>query len=220
MATSPRHIDLRRISDRAMAVITSPVTFYRTMPKTGGFIEPLVFMIIMGFVSGFLYALGFILGMNPVAGIYFAIGGVVMIPIVVTFVSFVWSLVLFVVWRLAGSREPFEVAYRVFAYTSAISPITTVLALAPYIGFIGGVTSFFWTLYLLIVASIEVHRIPPRVAYTTFIVLAMALLVLISMAASERHGMLHSFALEMLKAQRAMGSRGAMPMGYGVPKSS
>jgi hypothetical protein len=213
----PRYIDLRQISDRAIAVITSPVAFYRNMPKTGGFLEPLVFMIIISFVSGFLFALGFFLGMNPVAGVFFAVGGVVMIPIVVTLGSFLWSLVLFVIWRIAGSREPFEVAYRSFAYTWAISPITTVMALAPRIGFIGGITSFFWTLYLLIVASIEVHRIPPRTAYTVFIALALVLLGVASLAASERHGVLHSFAQQVLNAQRVM--RTTQPFGPGAPKA-
>ncbi|MHB1949907.1 MAG: YIP1 family protein [Acidiferrobacteraceae bacterium] len=219
MTTSSRNPDLRRISDCAAAIITSPASFYRTMPKTGGFLEPLMFVIVMGFVSGFLVALGFILGRNPMEGVIFAIGGVVTIPIAVTIVSFVWSAALFVVWRLLGAREPFEVAYRALAYTSAISPITTVLALAPYVGFLGGLTSFFWTLYLLIVASIEVYRIPPRAAYATFIVLALAMLTLVFIAGSEQHGVLHSFAMEMLKAQRAMGSD-SPSLPHGTPKAS
>ncbi len=38
----------------ATGVITNPVEFFRTMPKTGGFGDPLVFAVVIGVVIGVL----------------------------------------------------------------------------------------------------------------------------------------------------------------------
>jgi len=40
-----KSIDFAAIPQTAVKVLTSPSEFFRQMPKTGGFVEPLVFMI-------------------------------------------------------------------------------------------------------------------------------------------------------------------------------
>ena len=47
-------INLTEIRDTAIKVLTSPSEFFREMPKTGGFVEPLIFMVVMGIIGGLL----------------------------------------------------------------------------------------------------------------------------------------------------------------------
>ena len=43
--------NIRLILDTIIKVVTNPVGFFKDMPKSGGFIEPLVFMVSMGVVA-------------------------------------------------------------------------------------------------------------------------------------------------------------------------
>ena len=62
-------IDLASIPERALRVLTRPTAFFRDMPRTGGFLQPLVSVAVMGIVNGLLVAVlfGFVSCMNPVA---------------------------------------------------------------------------------------------------------------------------------------------------------
>ena len=62
-------IDFAALPATAIKAITSPAVFFREMPKTGGFLEPLVFMAVMGAVAGLVEAILAIAGLNVGAGI-------------------------------------------------------------------------------------------------------------------------------------------------------
>jgi len=64
-----------------------------------------------------------------------------------------------------GSQESYETAFRCAAYASAISPITTILNIIP---FIGGVIGLLWGTYLMVIASSEVHNIRRKTAWIVF----------------------------------------------------
>lgn len=148
-----------------LKVIMNPVDFYREMQKTGGFIPPLMFMIIIGIVGGLISAILGIIGMSPAAGIGMAIASVILVPIFIFIFGFIVAAVLFIIWRLMGSKENYETAYRVIAYSSAITPITTVLNIIPYIG---GIMGLIWITYLLVTGSVEVHKIAKKTAWIVF----------------------------------------------------
>ncbi len=179
-------IDFAAILRTARKVITDPATFFREMPKSGGFVEPLVFMVVMGLasgiLSGLLHALGSLLGIHLYPGaamgaislvllpVYFAIGSAIF--------GFVIAGVLFVIWKAMGSKESYETAYRCTAYLSAVSPITTVLGAIPYVG---GALGLVVMLYYLVTASVATHGIPADKAWTVFGILT-ALLVILSVS--------------------------------------
>ncbi len=56
-----------------------------------------------------------------------------------------------------GSKETYETAYRCAAYISALTPITCVLGIVPYIG---GAVGVALAMYFTIIATIMVHQIP------------------------------------------------------------
>jgi hypothetical protein len=156
---------LKGIVPTAMEVITNPKEFFSRMPKTGGFVPPLVFMVALGLVSGLITAVLSLMGLGLAGAAMSGLAAIILIPIVVAIFGFVGAAILFVIWKIMGSQETFETAYRGMAYTAAIMPITTVLNYVPYIGSIIGLV---WMTYLLVVISTEVHAIRQKTALIGF----------------------------------------------------
>jgi len=111
--------------------------------------------------------------------------------------GFIGAAIAFVVWKLMGSVENYETAYRCCAYASAISPVTTLLGIIPYLGSIIGILM---GTYYIVMASVEVHRIPAKKAWTVFGIIA-AVLILLSLsgqfAARKMAGDAERFKKEM-----------------------
>jgi hypothetical protein len=146
-------------------VITDPKGFFEDMPIRGGFVDPFVFLIAMGIGVGVIQAIVSLIGLGPDSSVSTALFSLILIPIVFTFLAFVITFILYCIWNVMGSREPFETAFRCGAFSAAIAPAAAVLWLIPYAG---GILSLAWLAYLLIVASLEVHHIEPKVAWIVF----------------------------------------------------
>src|SRR3989338_1047508 len=127
-------INFAAFPQTAIKVLTSPAAFFREMPKTGGFVEPLVFMVVMGVISGLIQAALSLLGLSIAGGIAMGLAAIIMMPIFIAIFGFVGAAILFVIWKLMGSQESYETAYRCGAYISAFAPIAAVLSIIPYIG--------------------------------------------------------------------------------------
>ncbi len=176
-------IDFAAIPQTAIRVITQPAVFFREMPKTGGLVEPLVFMVVMGVVSGLigglLTAVFSMLGLHLGAGMVTGFMAIFMMPFFYAIFSaiggFIAAAILFVIWKIMGSNEEYETAYRCTAYMAAVSPITTVLQMIPYIGVVLAIVI---SLYYLVNASVETHGIPSRKAWTVFGVLAAIFIII------------------------------------------
>ena len=70
--------------------------------------------------------------------------------------SFIGAAVMFVIWKLMGSEQNFEAAYRCVAHATAIYPVMAVVGLIPYIGTVIGVV---WGFYLMYCDSTQVPKI-------------------------------------------------------------
>lgn len=162
---------LKAIISDALKIIRNPVEFYQSMPKSGGYTQPLIFVLIMSVISG-LEAMLF--GLDGVGAI-FGLGIIILIPIFAIIGSFTGAAIIFVIWLLMGSSEDYETAFRCNAYMSAIYPITVLLEPIPYIGTI---ISLIWIMYLVTIASIKVQQLKRQTTYIVFGTLAAAILVL------------------------------------------
>lgn len=182
-----KSIDFAAMPQTVIKVVTSPAEFFREMPKTGGFVEPLVFMVIMGAISGLIgglfQAVSSMLGLHLYVGMQMGIASIVLLPILFALGSvvfgFVSAAILFVIWKLMGSNESYETAYRCVAYLSALSPITTALGIIPYIG--GSLGLVIFTFYL-VTASVQTHGIAAQRAWLVFGILA-AIFIVFSVSA-------------------------------------
>jgi hypothetical protein len=178
-----KSIDFAAIPHTALKVVTSPAAFFREMPKTGGFVEPLVFMVIMSVISGvlggLLHALTNILGLHLYAGVAMGFLSIVMMPVLAAIGSaifgFIAAGILFVIWKLMGSNEDYETAYRCTAYLAAVTPITTFLGIIPYVG---GALGLVVMLYYLVTASVATQSIPSRKAWMVFGIITAVFVVL------------------------------------------
>lgn len=160
-----KKIDLGAVSQTAIKVIISPAGFFKEMPKAGGFIEPLVFMVIMGVIGGVMQSVFSLAGFDITAGVAGGAASVIILPVMIAVFGFIGAAILFVIWKVMGSQESYETAYRCGAYVSAITPITTVLGLVPYIGNIVGIAL---VTFYFVIASKEVHRIASQKAWLVF----------------------------------------------------
>jgi hypothetical protein len=164
----PKDINYAALPQTAVNVITNPANFFQGMPKSGGFLEPLVFAIIMGFIAGVIQAILSFIGLGPSAGYGGGMSGFTMIifmPIAAAIGSFIGGAILFIILKLMGSQEDYETAYRCGAYLMALTPITVIIGVVPYAG---GLLSMVIYLFYLVTASIHVHNIPSQKAWLVF----------------------------------------------------
>lgn len=166
------------ISDM-IAVITNPAAFYRQMPRTGGFVDPLIFMVAMGIVGAILQIPLSLFHLGMAGSFGMALAYIILMPIMITIFGFIGAAILMVIWKLMGSKENYETAYRCAAYMTAISPITSLLNAIPYLGPIIGLA---WMTYLLVTASVEVHALLPKPSWIVFGILA-AIMAVMSISA-------------------------------------
>jgi len=208
MESTGAGIDFAAIPKTAVAVITSPAEFFRGMPKTGGFVEPLVFMVAMGIVGGIINAVISLLGLSVVAGMAAGVASIVVMPIAVAIGGFIGAAILFVIWKLMGSNESYETAYRCCAYMAAISPITAVLNAIPYAGV---VISILISTYFIVIASVEVHNIPSNKAWIVFGIIG-AIFILMGISSQLAARRLTSEAAKMQEASKALQEQAAKAM--------
>ena len=153
------------ILDSAIKVISNPKAFFSAMPKSGGFVDPLIFMVVMGVAGGVIRAVLGVFHLGMAGSTAAALASVILVPVFALIFGFVIAAILFVIWKLMGSSESYETAYRCGAYASAISPITAVLGVIPFVGSLIGLV---WMLFLLVTASAEVHKIAAKTAWMVF----------------------------------------------------
>ncbi len=170
MSDVKRGVDLAGVPSRMVDVILNPVGFYRQMPKTGGFADPLAFAILMAVLVAVVMALLGMIGFGPVGMLAMGMFGIIVLPVMVAIGSFIGAGVVFVIWKLMGSEEDYETAYRCVAYAYACAPATALVAGIPYLG---SLVQIAWPMALLAIASIEVHGREPRLAWGVFGLLAL-----------------------------------------------
>ncbi len=187
--------DINQVIEQAKAVITNPVAYFQTMPKTGGYGPPVIFVAVMGAVMGLITAVLSLFGST--AGMLAAgLGAIIVMPIFAVVGAFIGAAILYVIWKLMGSVENYETAFRCQASVAAIYPITALLSIVPYIG---SIVMIAWATFLIIEASVSVHGRERRTAQIVFGILAA--LMILSNIASER-------AARQLEARMAhMGSQ-------------
>ncbi len=165
MSFEGKPVDWAAIPRNAAKVLASPREFFGEMPRSGGFHEPFVFFVAMGFAAGVVQLLLKILGLAPSVGMRAAVSSLVLMPATLAAFGFVEAAVLYLLWRLMGSAETYETAYRCAAYTSVLMPIAVVLETFPLLGM---ATLAVLGMFFLVAASVSAHGIPSWKAWVVF----------------------------------------------------
>lgn len=164
---------LGSIVEDAKRVLTQPLEFYSTMPQSGGFSDPCIFLLVMAVIMGALATLVSIFGVGHLGSMVIGFGSIVVIPIMALIGSFIGALIMFVIWKLMGSEKDYETSYRCVAYASVVYPIMPLVGWVPYLG---TVITAGLGMYLLYVATIQVQAIKPQRAQTVMGILAAVLI--------------------------------------------
>jgi hypothetical protein len=190
-------VTTRTLMQTAVKIITSPATFFREMPKCGGFSGPFTFMVMMGVINGLVTAaLGlfdmasnpiFSTGMTmvyivlypfaelshtPILSTGMAVASIILYPLAYAVLGFAGAGLVYAVWNMMGSRESYETAYCCVAFLAAFMPITTLLLVIPYAGIVASVVLL---TYLYVLISREVHGIKTARAWVVFGFIGMVL---------------------------------------------
>lgn len=157
------------------AVLVNPPRFFTDMPRTGGYLEPLVFAVAAGLAAGVLRMAIGLAGWGFYMTTGAALVAIVLTPIFVAIGSFIGGGIFYLIWQAVGSKESFETSYRCAAYITGIAPVAVLMRLIPYAG---GVIALAWGCWLLVVASEKVHGIARNKALAVFGVVFAVLAVL------------------------------------------
>jgi len=201
---------LKGFKDLAIKLVTNPVEFYREMPKTGGMIDPLLFVVLTALLGVVINAaesyISYGAGLHDLGMMAMWL---ILAPLITVILSFFAAAVCFAIWTFTGSGESYETSYRCLAYAHILLPISILLSFVPYLGLLG----IAWWLYLMVIATREVHNISIKPALLIFgIIAALSGLVYYSSVSSTLRSKEHlrEFTKELQKmpANGEMGNPG------------
>ncbi|MDD3316203.1 MAG: YIP1 family protein [Methanosarcina sp.] len=172
-------------------VMQSPSDFYREMPKTGGYADPLTFAAISFIIYALLTALltvffGHAMYMGGIyGGMYDGMYGgargfgffailmtVIFTPIAGIISLFIEAAILYIIYKILGGTGSYEGTVRFICYATAV----LVLSWIPFLGWIIGI----YGIYLYIVGGMYVHDV--SMTRSVIAVLLPVLLVFLFMA--------------------------------------
>lgn len=149
-------------------VITTPGDFFREMPTSGGYGEPLKFAVVNYIIAGIgltLISLGrafFMIVAMPIFGI---IG------------LFISGLILYICFKIVGGSGSYEGTVRMLSYVSAVNAVAWI----PIIGWIVAL----YAIYLKIVGGTFVHNITTlRSVIAVFIPIIVVGIIVVAMLAA------------------------------------
>jgi hypothetical protein len=167
-------------------VMQRPSEFYRGMPETGGYADPLTFaaisFIIYALLTAFLTALfghgmmegmyGGMYGGAKESGFFAILMTLIITPIAGIISLFIEAAILYVIYKLLGGRGSYEGTVRFISYATAV----LLLSWIPVINWVIGI----YGIYLYIVGGMYVHNV--SMARSAIAVLLPTLLVILLMA--------------------------------------
>ena len=111
-----------------------PCRFFQIYAKNGWADRTTYFLAVMGGVGGVLHAVLSVFNVGFVTSFFMALAIIIIGPIVSAIFGSIVAASLFFVWKLMGSQETIETAFRCGAYATAITPLTTLFGIIPYLG--------------------------------------------------------------------------------------
>ena len=154
---------VRSLPETVKMVILQPAVFFQTMPRSGGFLAPLIFLLVMTVIYAVIVTVITAVSIGEFVGA--ALFGILLGLVLIVIGAFVTSAILCVIWMMMGSKERFEASFRIVCYTSSIWPISAVLIIVPYLGTAVWVV---WGTWLIILASLHLHHLPRNKSIAVF----------------------------------------------------
>jgi hypothetical protein len=123
-------------------IIMKPVDFFKTMPVTGGYKDPLIFALITSVIMG--------LGLTIITlGVGFL--AIIFAPIAVAISVFLAALLLLMCAKMVGGTGTYEATMRVASYAN----IVNIIGWIPIVSIIGSI----YGLVLMVLGMREIHKL-------------------------------------------------------------
>ncbi len=150
-------------------LLFKPADFFRAMPRNDGFLDPLLYVVMAAVLGVVLNTIeSFVSHGAGIRDIGILFIQLMVVPLIAVILSFFFAGVCFALWSFMGSQENYQTSYRCLAYMQLVFPIVVLLSILPYLGLLGIV----WWLYMMVIASREVHNVPLKPALLVFGIIA------------------------------------------------
>jgi hypothetical protein len=147
----------------AREVLLNPVNFFRSIPRQGDFLNPLLFAIICAFISAVIGGvLAFIISLatgNGFGGSFVGlVTNIIFIPIVTAIGLFIGAGIyhLLVLLLIRPSHAGYEATFRVVAY-AAVLQLLSWLAFIPILGILVAIAIGVYNIVLTVIGVREIH---------------------------------------------------------------
>ncbi len=159
--------------DTARRVVLEPLRFFASLPRSGSFVNPLVFALICIEISAILGGLLGLIGVGANRGLGNFIGSIIAAPIIGAIVLFIGAgiLHLLVMLVVGAGNSGFEATFRVAAYAAVVD-------LVSWIPLIGWLLSLYG-IYLTVVGIREMHQTTTGKAVLVVLIPAGVVLLLV-----------------------------------------
>ncbi|MEO8330980.1 MAG: Yip1 family protein [Gallionella sp.] len=155
--------------DLATRLIVNPVDFFRTMPRSGGLLDPMFYLVMTVLLDVMLFfvesSASHGAGINDLGMLVVSL---IIVALIALILSFFVAGIFFAIWSFMGSGESYETSYRCLAYMQTVVPVAILLSIVPYLGLLGVA----WWLYLMVTATRVVHNLPAKPALLVFGIIA------------------------------------------------
>lgn len=161
-------ISVPALFNTAIWILTKPSLFFTNMKKSG-YEQPIAFLVIfimLSFVIQTVYAnLGLLPETQNELKQALTLSNIIFSTLLMVFFTFISAMLLHLIWKVLGNKEKYITSFRILAYTTAVTPVTTLLLI---IDGLDRYIALIWTTYLIIVASIYTLNIKKEKAIITF----------------------------------------------------
>jgi len=147
-------------------IIMKPADFFKTMPVTGGYKDPLIFALITSVVMG--------LGLTIITlGVGFL--AIIFAPIAVAVSVFLAALLLLVCAKMVGGTGTYEATMRVASYVNVVNLIGWI----PIVSIIGSI----YGLVLTVIGMKEIHKLTTaKAVIAVLIAIAIVFVIVVLLA--------------------------------------
>jgi len=178
------NFDIQKIIADSIKTIVSPKSYFSSMAKTGGFVEPMIKALVYGVVGGLISFLWIQLGLSfsfggMGAGAMAASGVATLVQAIIGAIIglFIGGVFMLILSLISGGSTDYEANVRVMASLMVMTPVSSLLMVTLGINlYLGGIIMtvvLFYYLWLLLNALIHALSAKPMVAKIVVGVLAL-----------------------------------------------
>jgi hypothetical protein len=135
----------------------------------------------MGVVSGLVATAFSLFSTGHIGSMSFGLLSIAVVPVAALTGCYIFSAFMLAIWKLMGSRQDFEVAFRCVAYSFALLPVAIAIAIIPYAGTLVATVWWFW---LMFICSTDIHKLERQ--KSLLVILAIAALILLMNLSGEK----------------------------------